>query len=119
MRFTENHAWLETDGDIVTVGLTDHIIATLGTATYIELPEIETQVGKGDELAVVEGEDVIEFSAPVDGEVVEINEALVSQPGLINEDPMGDGWLLKLQIDDEAALDETIAEDEYRDLVAP
>jgi glycine cleavage system H protein len=116
MKFTEDHEWLSADGDIVTVGITDYAATQLGDVVFVELPEIETQVAKGDEIVVIESvKAASDIVAPMDGEIVEVNEALVASPALVNEDPTGAAWFFKLKIDDPAALDAFMTEDEYKD----
>lgn len=116
MKFTEDHEWLRLDGDVVTVGITEHAAEQLGDVVFVELPELETVVARGDEVCVIESvKAASDILAPIEGEVVEINEALVDTPGLVNEDPLGDAWFFKLKIDDVAALEEFMSEDEYKD----
>jgi glycine cleavage system H protein len=116
MKFTEDHEWLSADGDIVTVGITEYAATQLGDVVFVELPEIETQVAKGDEIVVIESvKAASDITAPLDGEIVEVNEALVANPALVNEDPTGEAWFFKIKIDDETALDDFMDEDEYKD----
>jgi glycine cleavage system H protein len=116
MKFTEDHEWLRPDGDLVVVGITEYAATQLGDVVFVELPEVETQVAKGDEIVVIESvKAASDIVAPLEGEIVEINEALVENPALVNEDPMGDAWFFKMKIEDEAALDDFMTEDEYKD----
>jgi glycine cleavage system H protein len=116
MKYTEDHEWLDADGDIVTVGITQYAATQLGDVVFVELPEVETQVAKGDEIVVIESvKAASDIVAPIDGEIVEINEALVENPALVNEDPTGAAWFFKIKIEDAAALDEFMTEDEYKD----
>jgi glycine cleavage system H protein len=116
MKFTEDHEWLLADGDVITVGITEHAASQLGDVVFVELPEIETQVAKGDEIVVIESvKAASDIVAPLDGEIVEINEALVDNPSLVNEDAMGEAWFFKIKVDDPSALDEYMTEDEYKD----
>lgn len=116
MKYTEDHEWLDADGDIVTVGITQYAATQLGDVVFVELPEVETQVAKGDEIVVIESvKAASDIVAPIDGEIVEINEALVDNPALVNEDPTGAAWFFKIKIEDTAALDEFMTEDEYKD----
>lgn len=116
MKYTEDHEWLSLDGDIVTVGITEHAATQLGDVVFVELPELETQVAKGDEIVVIESvKAASDIVAPMDGEIVEINETLADNPSLVNDDPMGDAWFFKIKIDDPAALDDFMTEDEYKD----
>ncbi|MEZ5752697.1 MAG: glycine cleavage system protein GcvH [Paracoccaceae bacterium] len=118
MKFTEEHEWLRVEGDLVVVGITDHAAEQLGDVVFVELPELETQVAKGDEVCVIESvKAASDILAPLDGEIVEVNDALSDNPGMVNEDPMGGAWFFKMKIDDLAALDEYMSEDEYKDFI--
>lgn len=118
MKFTEEHEWLRVDGDLVVVGITEHAAEQLGDVVFVELPEPETQVAKGDEVSVIESvKAASDILAPLDGEIVEVNGAIVDNPGLVNEDPLGEGWFFKMKIDDLAALDDYMTEDEYKDFI--
>jgi glycine cleavage system H protein len=118
MKYTEDHEWLRVEGDLVVVGITEHAATQLGDVVFVELPEVEAVVAKGDEVCVIESvKAASDILAPVDGEIVEVNEALVDNPGLVNEDPTGDAWFFKLKVDDLAVLDDLMDEDEYADLI--
>ena len=118
MKFTEDHEWLKEDGDIITVGITEHAASQLGDVVFVELPEIETQVAKGDEIVVIESvKAASDILAPLDGEIVEVNEALIDKPGMVNQDPTGDAWFFKLRVDDLSVLEDFMDEDEYADLI--
>jgi glycine cleavage system H protein len=116
MKYTEDHEWLNADGDIITVGITEHAATQLGDVVFIELPEIETMVAKGDEIVVIESvKAASDIAAPLDGEIVEINETLVDNPSLVNDDPTGDAWFFKIKVEDPGMLDDFMTEDEYKD----
>jgi glycine cleavage system H protein len=116
MKYTEDHEWLSLDGDIVTVGITEYAATQLGDVVFVELPEIETQVAKGDEIVVIESvKAASDIVAPVDGEIVEINEALAENPALVNEDPTGEAWFFKIKIEEPSVLDDFMDEDEYKE----
>ncbi|MBN2759898.1 MAG: glycine cleavage system protein GcvH [Rhodobacteraceae bacterium] len=118
MRYTEEHEWLRVEGDVVVVGITEHAAEQLGDVVFVELPEVEAVVGKGDEVCVIESvKAASDILAPVDGEIVEINEVLVDNPGLVNEDPLGDAWFFKMKLDDLSVLDDMMTEDEYKDFL--
>lgn len=118
MKFTEDHEWLKVDGDMVVVGITEHASTSLGDVVFVELPEVGTMVAKGDEIVVIESvKAASDIVAPVDGEIVEVNEAIVDEPGKVNEDPMGEAWFFKMKIDDLAVLDDFMTEDEYKAMV--
>ncbi|RIA00074.1 glycine cleavage system protein GcvH [Cereibacter sphaeroides] len=117
MKYTKEHEWLRIEGDLVVVGITEHAATQLGDVVFIELPEIETVVAEGDEVAVIESvKAASEISAPMDGEIVAVNEKLVDKPGLVNDDPMA-AWFFKMKVDDLSVLDDFMDEDEYQDLI--
>jgi glycine cleavage system H protein len=118
MKFTEDHEWLRIEGDLVVVGITEHASTQLGDVVFVELPEVGTMVAAGDEIVVIESvKAASDIAAPLDGEIVEINEAIVDEPGKVNEDPLGEAWFFKMKIDDLSLLDQFMDEDEYKDLV--
>lgn len=118
MKYTEEHEWLRVEGDLVVVGITEHAAEQLGDVVFVELPEPETQVVKGDEVCVIESvKAASDILAPVDGEIVEVNETLVDTPAMVNEDPLGAGWFFKLKLDDLSVLDDLMTEDEYKDFI--
>jgi glycine cleavage system H protein len=118
MRYTEEHEWLRIEGDLVVVGITEHAAQQLGDVVFVELPEIDAMVAKGDEVSVIESvKAASDILAPVDGEIVEVNEVLVDNPALVNEDPQGDAWFFKMKIDDLSVLDDFMSEDEYKDFL--
>ncbi len=118
MKFTEEHEWLRVEGDLVVVGITEHAAEQLGDVVFVELPELEAVVAKGDEVCVIESvKAASDILAPLDGEIVEVNQAIVDNPGLVNEDPTGEAWFFKMKIDDLAALDDYMTEDEYKDFI--
>ncbi|MBC7153903.1 MAG: glycine cleavage system protein GcvH [Rhodobacteraceae bacterium] len=118
MKYTEDHEWLRIEDDLVVVGITEHAAEQLGDVVFVELPEPEAMVAKGDEIVVIESvKAASDIAAPVDGEIVEVNSALVDKPGLVNEDPTGDAWFFKMKVDDLSVLDDFLTEDEYNDLI--
>ena len=118
MKFTKDHEWLRIEGDLVVVGITEHAATQLGDVVFVELPEVETMVATGDEVVVIESvKAASDIVAPLDGEIVEVNEKLADKPGLVNDDPMGDAWFFKLRVDDLSAMDDYMDEDEYADYI--
>ena len=120
LRYTETHEWvrLEED-DVVRVGITDHAQRLLGDLVYIELPEIEAGYKAGSECAVVESvKAASDVFSPVSGEVIEVNENLADHPGLLNQDPYGDGWLFLMKISDPGEVDELLSADDYENVMA-
>jgi len=118
LRFTKDHEWVRLDGDLAVVGITDYAQSQLGDVVYVELPEIGRRVEQGKEAAVVESvKAASEVYAPVSGEVAEVNEALAADPAMVNADAMGDGWFLKVRLDDPKQLDGLMDEAAYKRLV--
>jgi glycine cleavage system H protein len=118
MKYTKEHEWLRVEGDLVVVGITEHAATALGDVVFVELPEIETVVAEGDEVVVIESvKAASDILAPLDGEIVEVNQKLVDSPAMVNEDPTGEAWFFKMKIDDMSVLDAFMDEDEYNDLI--
>lgn len=118
MKYTEDHEWLRTDGDLVVVGITEHASEQLGDVVFVELPEAGTQVAKGDDICVIESvKAASDIVAPVDGEIVEVNDTLVDNPGLVNEDAIGAAWFFKMKVEDMSQLDAFMDEDAYKDMI--
>jgi glycine cleavage system H protein len=118
MKYTKDHEWLRVDGDLVVVGITEHAATQLGDVVFVELPEIDTMVAEGDEVCVIESvKAASDILAPIDGEIVAVNQKLVDNPALVNEDPTGAAWFFKMKVDDLGVLDEFMDEDEYQDLI--
>ncbi len=116
MKYTEEHEWLRVDGDLVIVGITDHASEQLGDIVFVELPEEGTEVSKDDEVVVIESvKAASDILAPLDGEIVEVNEVLAENPALVNEDPLNDGWFFKMKIADLSVLDDFMDEAAYKE----
>lgn len=115
MKFTEEHEWLMVDGDVVVVGITAHAAEQLGDVVFVELPEAGVEVVKDDEVVVIESvKAASDILAPLDGEIVEVNDAIVEDPGKVNEDPEGEAWFFKMKIEDMGAMDELMDEAAYK-----
>lgn len=118
MKFTEEHEWLDADGDVVTVGISAHAAEQLGDVVFVELPEVGTQVSKDDEIVVIESvKAASDILAPIDGEIIEVNEAIVEDPGKVNEDPEGDSWFFRIKADDLSQMDDYMDEAAYKDFI--
>jgi glycine cleavage system H protein len=101
LRYSKDHEYLALDGDVATLGISDYAQAQLGDIVFIELPEVGKKVAKGKEIAVIESvKAASDVYSPVTGEVVEVNPQLGETPALVNDDPLGRGWLVKLRISD-------------------
>ena len=119
MKFTEEHEWLRPEGDVITVGITEHAADELGDIVFIELPEVGQTVSRDDEIVVIESvKAASDIVAPVDGEITEVNEAIVEDPGKVNEDPIGDAWFFKMKMSDPAQMEAFMDEAAYREFIA-
>lgn len=117
--FTEEHEWVEVEGKIATVGITEYAQQQLGDVVFVDVPAEGKQFDKGDEAAVVElVKAASDVYSPISGTIVEGNEVLADEPGLVNSDPEGDGWFFKLELSDEAELDALMDEAAYKKFVA-
>ncbi|MFC4347466.1 glycine cleavage system protein GcvH [Kordiimonas lipolytica] len=118
LKFTEEHEWLEVEGEIATVGITDYAQNALGDVVFVELPEVGASYEKGDEVAVVESvKAASEVYAPLAGEIVEVNEALEGEPGLVNSAALDAGWFFKIKIADAGELDDMMDETAYAEFI--
>ena len=119
MKFSKEHEWIRVEGDVATIGITQHAAEQLGDLVFVELPDVGKTVAPGDEAAVVESvKAASEVYAPVSGEVVEVNSVLADEPGKVNEAPQGDGWFLKLKRSNPSELDGLMDEAAYEAFVA-
>ena len=120
LRYTASHEWIRLGDDgTLTVGITDHAQDQLGEIVYLELPAVGEKISKDDPFGVVESvKAVSDIYAPVSGTVVEVNEGLPESPEVINEDPYGDGWLIKVRISDLSELEDLMDGEEYDEMVA-
>ena len=113
-RFTKEHEWVQLDGDIATVGITDHAQEQLGDLVHVELPEPERAVVEGETVAVVESvKAASDIFAPLAGKVVEINETIVEDPSIVNSDAEGEGWFFRLELDDPDSFETLMDQDAY------
>lgn len=115
MKFTEEHEWLKVDGDLVIVGITEHAATQLGDIVFVDLPAPGTAITKDDEIVVIESvKAASDILAPMDGEIVEVNEALADNAALVNDDPMEEGWFFKMKPADMSELDAMMDEAAYK-----
>jgi glycine cleavage system H protein len=114
LRYTASHEWVRVDGETGTIGITDHAQKELGEIVYLELPEVGHVFNAEDEFGTVESvKAVSELFTPVSGEVVEINKAAVGEPGIVNDDPYGDGWLIKVKLSTDENISKLMTADQY------
>ncbi|QYX57125.1 glycine cleavage system protein GcvH [Roseovarius sp. SCSIO 43702] len=119
MKYTEEHEWLREEDGLVVVGITEHAAEQLGDVVFIELPDEGKEVSKDDEVVVIESvKAASDILAPIDGEIVEVNEALVDNPGKVNEDPLGDAWFFKMKPSDTSQMDDMMDEAGYKDFIS-
>ena len=115
LQYTAEHEWVRLEGDVATVGITQYAADALGDVVYVDLPKVGSSVTSGSIVGEVEStKSVGELYAPLDGEVVEANDAVVDVPETINSDPYGDGWLVKVRVSEAPTL---MSADEYRALI--
>jgi glycine cleavage system H protein len=118
-RYTKDHEWIRLDGDVATVGITEHAQSQLGDIVYVELPEIGRKVEKGGDAAVVESvKAASDVYAPASGEVVAVNQALDGTPGSINEEAEGKGWFFRLKLSAPDELNELMTDQQYKAFLA-
>jgi glycine cleavage system H protein len=113
-RYTKDHEWVLLDGDIATVGITDHAQEQLGDLVHVELPDLERAVAEGETCAVVESvKAAADVFAPLAGKVVEINERVVDDPSIVNSDAEGEGWFFRIELDDTDSFETLMDQDAY------
>ena len=118
-KYSEKHEWIELNGDIATVGITKHATDQLGDIVFTEVPEKGKSFDVGGEAAVVESvKAASDVYSPLAGEVIESNDAIVSDPSLVNQDPEGNGWFFKIKVKDKSELDSLMSKVEYDKFVA-
>ncbi len=119
VKYTKKHEWARQEGNAALVGLTDYAQDKLGEIVFVELPDVGSEVEAGKGSAVIESvKAVADLYAPVDGTVLEVNEALLDQPEVINSDPYGEGWVYKIEIKDEGQFAALMDKENYEKFVA-
>lgn len=117
--YTDEHEWLTVDGDVATVGITNHAQEQLGDLVFVDLPDVGTELEQGDDGVVVESvKAASDVYAPVSGEVVEVNEKLNEDAALVNAGAEGDGWLYKMKLSDPSELEKLLDADGYKALIS-
>jgi len=118
LHYAPSHEWVRIEGDVGTIGITDHAQKELGEIVYLELPEVGHVYNADEEFGTVESvKAVSELFIPVSGEVVQINKAAVSEPGIVNDDPFGDGWLIKIKLTTDEEVKKLMSADDYAEYV--
>ncbi len=117
-RYATSHEYIHLEGDVGTIGITDYAQKELGDVVFVELPQIGTQLEMGDELGSIESvKAVSELFSPVTGEVIEVNETLADKPELVNTDPFGDGWMIRIRVSSPEEVEELMTAEDYDDYV--
>jgi glycine cleavage system H protein len=118
LHYTQSHEWVRIDGDVGTIGITDYAQKELGEIVYLELPEVGHVFNANDEFGTVESvKAVSELFTPVSGEVVEVNKGAVAEPGIVNDDPFGDGWLIKMKLTTDEEVGKLMTAEQYASYV--
>lgn len=116
--YTQSHEWVKIDGDVGTIGITDHAQKELGEIVYLELPEVGHVFNADEEFGTVESvKAVSELFSPISGEVVEVNKGAVTEPGIVNDDPFGDGWLIRLKLSTDQEVNKLMTAEQYAEYV--
>tara|TARA_B100001564_G_scaffold105437_1_gene87139 strand:+ start:3748 stop:4128 length:381 start_codon:yes stop_codon:yes gene_type:complete len=119
LKYTKDHEWVRIDGDILTIGITDFAQSELGDIVYVEVDTLDENLGSEEVFGTVEAvKTVSDLFLPVSGEITEFNEALEDAPEKVNEDPYGEGWMIKLKCNDLSELDNLLAASEYKSLIS-
>ena len=117
-RYAKSHEYVHVEGEVGTIGITDYAQKELGDVVFVELPQIGAELEQGDELGSIESvKAVSELFSPVSGEVIEVNEALNLKPELVNTDPYGDGWMMKMRLSIPEEVDEMMTAEEYEEYI--
>ncbi|HEV8230988.1 MAG TPA: glycine cleavage system protein GcvH [Thermoanaerobaculia bacterium] len=118
LHYTKSHEWVRIDGDVGTIGITDYAQKELGEIVYLELPEVGHVFNAEDEFGTVESvKAVSELFTPVSGEVVEVNKGAVAEPGIVNDDPFGDGWMIKIKLTTDEEVQKLLSAEQYAEYV--
>lgn len=118
LKYTEEHEWVKVDGNIGIIGITDHAQGELGDVVYVDIPEDVEEVSKGDTFGTIEAvKTVADLFAPVSGKLVEINSSLNDEPEIVNNDPYGGGWMVKIELSDTSELDSLMDVNKYKELI--
>lgn len=117
-RYAKSHEYVHVEGDVATIGITEYAQKELGDVVFVELPRPGSTLEAADELGSIESvKAVSELFAPVSGEVLEVNERLQDQPDLVNTDPYGDGWMIRVRLSDPTEVDELMSAEEYEEFI--
>jgi glycine cleavage system H protein len=114
LHYTQSHEWVRIDGDVGTIGITDYAQKELGEIVYLEMPEVGHVFNAEEEFGTVESvKAVSELFTPLSGEIVEVNKAAIAEPGIVNDDPFGDGWLIKMKLSTDEEVGKLMSAEAY------
>ncbi|WP_271767366.1 glycine cleavage system protein GcvH [Aquimarina algiphila] len=118
LKYTKDHEWIKIDGDVATVGITDFAQSELGDIVYVEVETVDEELEREEVFGTVEAvKTVSDLFLPLTGEIIEFNEALESDPELVNSDPYGEGWMIKIKISDASQIDDLMSADGYKEVI--
>lgn len=118
LKYTKEHEWVKIDGDLLIVGITDHAQSELGDIIFIEFPDLSQMISKDDSFGTIEAvKTVADLFAPVSGKIIEINQDLEDNPELVNSDPYGEGWIVKITDFDKSQLDALLDPNNYKEII--
>ncbi|MCA9744135.1 MAG: glycine cleavage system protein GcvH [Deferribacteres bacterium] len=119
LKFTQEHEWVKLEGNVATVGITDYAQAELSDVVFVELPEVGDSVENGETFGTIEAVKALsELFSPISGKVVAVNDQLADSPELVNSDPYGDGWMIKVEVGNPASVDSLLSADDYKNLIS-
>ena len=118
LRYTEEHEWVKLDGNVATVGITDFAQSELGDIVYLEIDTLDSEIDSNDVFGTVEAvKTVSDLFMPVNGKVIEVNSSLEDNPEVVNDDPYGDGWIIKIEVPNPSDIDALMSSEEYKNLI--
>ena len=118
LKYTKDHEWISIDGDIATVGITDFAQSELGDIVYLEIDTLDAEINSNDVFGTVEAvKTVSDLFMPVNGKVIEVNSSLEDNPEVVNDDPYGDGWIIKIEVLNPSDIDALMSSEEYKNLI--
>lgn len=118
IKYTKEHEWISLDGEVAMIGITDHAQSQLGDIVFVELPDVDSEISQNETFGVIEAvKTVADLFAPVKGLIIEINSSLEDSPDLINSDPYGTGWIIKVKVSDSSQYDSLMSSDEYEEFI--
>ena len=118
LRYTEEHEWVKLDGNVATVGITDFAQSELGDIVYLEIDTLDSEIDSNDVFGTVEAvKTVSDLFMPVNGKVIEVNSSLEDNPEVVNDDPYGEGWIIKIEVSNPSDIDALMSSEEYKNLI--